>query len=155
LDDGGDDLLSRLDFLRVALGDCNKSSGVEKQEKSNATTNADADSEEVLSEFDRFDGNATNGGVDTSFSGDSTTGEVVAILFGGVFVERKRGVETGFKGVVKIFPPAVVAWSDGDARNAADLMTIGVFDLDFHDTNVSINTLEGETGVVEIGIRVK
>lgn len=155
MDDGGDDLLSRLDFLRVALGDCNKSSGVEKQEKSNATTNADADSEEVLSEFDRFDGNTTNGGVDASLAGDGGTGEVVAVFFSRIFVERKGDVEAGFKGVVKIFPPAVVAWSDGDPRNAADLMTIGVFDLDFHDTNVSINTLEGETGVVAIGIRVK
>lgn len=108
-----------------------------------------------MSKFDWFDGNAANGGVDAALASDSTTGEIVAILFGGVFVERQRGVEAGFKGVVKVFPPAVVARSDGDARNTTDLLPIGVFDLNFHDTNVSINALESETGVVAVGVWVK
>lgn len=137
------------------MGDCNKSSGVEKKEKSNATANADADSKEVLGKLDWFDGNATNGGIDTALASDSTTGEIVAILFGGVFVERKGNVVTCFESVVKVFPPTIVARRHGSSRNVADFMTVGVFDLDFHDANVSINTLEGETGVVTVGIGIK
>lgn len=108
-----------------------------------------------MSKFDWFDGNAANGGVDAALASDSTTGEIVAIFFSRIFVEREGDVEACFEGVVEVFPPAVVARCHGSSRDAADLMAISVFDLDFHDTNVSINALKSKTGVIAVGIGVE
>lgn len=108
-----------------------------------------------MSKFDWFDGNAANGGVDAAFASDSTTGEIVAIFFSRIFVEREGDVEACFEGVIEVFPPAVVARRHGSSRDAADLMTISVFDLDFHNADVSINALKSKTGVIAVGIGVE